>query len=69
MKRTVPQSVFDTPEALRAARLGHAAACAELDKLPRHMLNEGNPNHPMYDAKLFGYAQAEFMAKQYRVKQ
>jgi len=69
MKRTVPQSVFDTPEAIRAARLGHAEACAELDKLPRHMLNEGNPNHPMYDAKLFGYDRAEFMAKQYKVKQ
>ncbi len=69
MKRTVPQSVFDTPEAIRAAKLGHAEACAELDKLPRHMLNEGNPNHPMYDDKLFGYDRAEFMAKQYKVKQ
>jgi len=29
------------------------------------MLDEGNPNHPMYDT-LFGYDREEFMAKQYK---
>jgi hypothetical protein len=64
-KRTIPQSVFDSPEAIRAAKAGHAEAVSELNKLPRHMLGEGNPNHPMYDLKLFGYDVKEFLAKQY----
>lgn len=65
MKRTVPQSVFDSKDALRVAREGHREACEELSRKPRHMLDEGNPNHPMYDNKIFGYEQQEFMAKQY----
>jgi hypothetical protein len=69
MKRTVPQAVFDAPEAIRAARLGHAQACEELNKMPLHKLDEGNPNHPMYSDKLFGYDRAEFMAKQYKAAQ
>jgi hypothetical protein len=69
MKRTVPQAVFDTSEAIRAAKQGHAQACAELNKTPLHKLGKGNPNHPIYSNKLFGYDQAEFMAKQYKAKQ
>lgn len=26
----------------------------------------GNPNHPMYKNKIFGYDQSEFMARQYK---
>mgnify|MGYP000548300409 CR=1 FL=1 len=65
MKRVVPQFVFDSPEALRAAKAGHAKACEELAKTPRHKLDPGNPNHPDYDLKLFGYSVTEFLAKQY----
>jgi hypothetical protein len=65
-KRTVPQTVFDSKDARKAARDGHRQACAELERTPRHMLDEGNPNHPNYDAKLFGYDVAEFLAKQFK---
>lgn len=66
MKRTVPQAVFNSPEANRAAREGHLQACRELENTPRHLLDEGNPNHPNYDLKLFGYDVPEFLAKQYK---
>lgn len=66
MKRTVPQSVFDSPDALRIARQGHLQACRELDRTPRHLLDIGNPNHPAHDLKLFGYDTTAFLAKQYR---
>lgn len=49
----------------KLVRAGHLRACEELDRTPRHMLDEGNPNHPMYD-RLFGYDREDFMAKQYR---
>ena len=65
-KRTVPQAVFDSPEAKRIAAAGHAQACAELARTPRHLLGEGNPNHPRYDLHLFGYHVDEFMAKQHK---
>lgn len=63
-KRTVPQSVFDSKSALRIAREATNAATEELNNTPRHLLDEGNPNHPMYD-QIFGYDQI-FMAKQYK---
>jgi len=66
MKRTVQQSVFESKDAIRAAKAGHKQACDELNATPRHLLNEGNPNHPMYDAKIFGYDANEFMARQYK---
>lgn len=66
IKRTVPQSVFDSPDALRAARKGHAEACAELARIPRHLLDLGNPNHPNYDLHLFGQHHVEFLKRQYR---
>jgi hypothetical protein len=66
MKRTVPQAVFDSKEARRVARQGHLEACRELNRTPRHLLDEGNPNHPNYDLKLFGYDANEFLSKQYR---
>jgi hypothetical protein len=65
-KRTVPQAVFDSKDARRIAREGHRLACEELARTPRHMLDEGNPNHPRYDRKLFGYDESEFMARQYK---
>ena len=65
-KRTVPQAVFDSKDALRIAKAGHEQACCELERMPRHLLDRSNPNHPDYDNKLFGYDEAEFMAKQYR---
>ena len=66
MKRSIPQAVFDSPEAIRAAKQGHAQAVRELAMTPRHLLDPGNPNHPdNFTSKLFGYDEAEFMAKQY----
>lgn len=65
-KRTVPQAVFDSPEALRIAKQGHAEACRKLDATPRHLLGEGNPNHPMYDLHLFGEHHETFMNRQYK---
>lgn len=65
MKRTVPQAVFDSKDAIRIAKIANKQAVEELNNTPRHMLSEGNPNHPMYD-QLFGYDREEFMAKQYK---
>jgi hypothetical protein len=65
-KISVPQSVFDSPEAMKVAKKGHAEACAELAKTPRHLLDEGNPNHPMYDLHLFGERHESFIKRQYR---
>jgi hypothetical protein len=58
--------IFDSPTALRIARQATDAAIAELDRKPRHLLDEGNPNHPMYDNKIFGYDTKEFMSRQYK---
>lgn len=66
-KRTIPQSVFDSPEAIRIAKLATAQAKRELDATPRHLLDKGNPNHPdNFDTKLFGYETNAFLAKQYK---
>lgn len=64
-KRSVPQAVFDSPEATKAAQRGHREACDELARTPRHMLDEGNPNHPSYDLQLFGMPADAFLARQY----
>lgn len=66
MKRTVPQSVFDSPDAIRIAKQAHKEACEELNRTPRHLLDEGNPNHPRYDLHLFGEHREAFMARQYK---
>jgi hypothetical protein len=66
MKRTVSPAVFDSVAARRVQRERHRQACEELDRMPRHLLGEGNPNHPMYDSKLFGYDEREPLVKQYR---
>ena len=65
-KGTGMKTFYESPEAMRAAKQGHAEACRELDNTPRHLLDEGNPNHPMYDNKIFGYNQEEFMKRQYK---
>lgn len=65
-KRTVPQAVFDSPSARRICAAGHKQACDELDRMPRHLLDVGNPNHPMYDLHLFGEHVDIFMRRQYR---
>lgn len=65
-KRSVPEAVFCTPSALRAAREGHLEACRELNATPRELLGEGNPNHPRYDLHLFGEHHETFMSRQHR---
>lgn len=66
MKRDIPQAVFDSKDARRIQSSGHREACAELARRPRHMLDDGNPNHPMYSNKIFGFDERELIAKQYR---
>ena len=58
--------IYESPSALKVLRNGTAEAARELNSKPRHMLDEGNPNHPMYDQHIFGYHVDEFMARQYR---
>ena len=60
------RTIYESQEALRAAKQGHAEACRELTNTPRHLLGEGNPNHPMYDLHIFGYHHEEFMKRQHR---
>lgn len=62
--RTVPQAIFDTPSARKAARLGHEDACRELDRTPVRLLDTSNPNHPINDG-IFGYETKAFLARQY----
>lgn len=66
MKTTVPQSVFESPMALRIAKEGHALACEDLAKIPRDKLDKGNPNHPDHDFRVFGYTVPDLLAKQYK---
>lgn len=63
-KRSVPQSVFDSKEAIRIAREANREAVEELNRTPVHLLGLGNPNHPIYDG-IFGYETKEFLKKQY----
>ena len=64
-KCTVPQSVFDAfPKHLVRAAMRQAEE--ELARIPRHLLDEGNPNHPRYDLHLFGEHVDTFMARQYK---
>jgi hypothetical protein len=65
-KRDVPQSVFDSPEAIAVARRATREATEELARTPRHLLDEGNPSHPRYDLHLFGQPAKEFMQRQYK---
>lgn len=58
--------LFDNPIVFKLAREATRQAIAELDRMPRNQLDTGNPNHPMYDNKLFGYGVQEFLAKQYK---
>ena len=64
-KRSVPQSVFDSKEALQIAKLAHKQAVDQLAKIPTDKLDVGNPNHPIHDG-IFGYDRKEFLQKQYR---
>ena len=64
-KRTVPQAVFDAfPKNLARAAMRQAEE--ELARIPRHLLDEGNPNHPRYDPHLFGEHVDAFMTRQYK---
>ena len=64
-KREVPAAVFESFEGTANYRKAHNDACKDLDLRNRYSLDEGNPNHPIYDNKLFGYAVDEFLKKQY----
>ena len=64
-KRTVPQAVFDAfPKNLVRAAMRQAEE--ELARIPRNLLDAGNPNHPQYDLHLFGEHADTFMARQYK---
>ena len=63
MKRSIPQAIFESKEALRTAKAAHEAACRELEAKPRHMLDIGDPNHPIHDG-IFGYETESFLRKQ-----
>ncbi len=50
----------------RMAKEAVEESIEELNNTPRHLLDEGNPNHPMYDLHIFGYHHEEFLKKQYK---
>lgn len=64
-KHTVPQSVFDSPEARFIAKIATKQATDELDRMNHNDLDVGNPNHPI-NSGIFCYDAREFLAKQYR---
>jgi len=65
-KRTIPQCVFESKAAIAAISRGHRRATLELSSTPRHLLDEGNPNHPIYDLHIFGEHADIFMSRQYK---
>lgn len=60
-------SIYDSKEARKAQKAGHADACRDLDAkfAAGGPFDLGDPNHPMH-TELFGYTEAELLAKQYR---
>ena len=75
-KRTVAQSVFDSPAALRIAKQATHEAGVELERQHRAgVFDEGDPNHPKYNngsnyatglpVSLFGEAPTTFLRRQY----
>jgi hypothetical protein len=73
-KKTVRQAAFDSKEARRAAREGHANARSELEAAWRRGddVGEGDPNHSMYNGgsdprMLFGRHVADHIALQSRM--
>ena len=71
MKVSVHQAVFDSPEAERVAQSAHLAALKELDVAWQagKQVDEGDPNHPMYNGGidpryLFGRKAADHLALQ-----
>lgn len=72
-KRTVPQAVFDSPEALRLARRAVEESQREMDEAWRRgdPVGEGDPNHPKYNGgvdprKLFGRPVQAHLDLQYK---
>lgn len=53
-------------EVMRMNAEAHKQACSELDRRDQRDIPESDPNHAMYANELFGYGEAEFMAKQYK---
>ena len=66
MKRSIPQFVFDSPQARKIQRDAVRESMRELNATPRHLLDPSNPNHPNYDLQLFGMHYAVLMGKQYK---
>jgi hypothetical protein len=64
IKRSVPQSVFDSKDALHIQRQATKEATDKLNQTPVDQLDVGNPNHPI-NSGLFGYGLTEFLNKQY----
>lgn len=64
--KTIPQAVFDSVLARRITKKGHEEATLELACTPVQLLDIGNPNNPIYENKIFGYSEKEFLAKQYK---
>lgn len=62
-KRTVPQSVFDSPEARCIAKRATKEAWDDLCRIPARLLDVGNPNHPIHSG-LFGYETQAFLTRQ-----
>lgn len=76
MKRTVSQSVFDSPQAKRVAKIAVAEANRQIEAAhARGEFDDGDPNHPKYNnginyvtgkpATLFGYETDASLKRQY----
>jgi len=67
MRISIPQSVFDSPDARRVQNVGHAESVRQLNATPRHLLDPGNPNHPdNFTNRIFGYLESDLLAMQYK---
>lgn len=58
---------FDLSEEVqRLRKMAVKQSEEDLYKIPRHLLDEFNPNHPNYDNYIFGYRDEGLLAKQYK---
>ncbi len=64
MMSNKPHPIESTKEWKAMVAVAMRESREELARTPVHLLDTGNPNHPIHDG-IFGYATADLLAKQF----
>lgn len=59
-------SIYDDKEVKKMINRAIKDSEKELNNTPRHLLDVGNPNHPIYDLHLLGENYKDFLRRQYK---